>query len=69
MHEESWMAPYASLLAANFPRQGSPFVSADLIRAGVPNATAAIVFKQRLGSEAEVSLVDADVVCIYRYGT
>ena len=47
--------------------QGSPFVSADLIRAGVGSAASAMVFKQRLGSDSEVSLVDADVVCIYRF--
>ncbi len=46
--------------------QGSPFVSDDLIRAGVRHASSALVFKQSLCSVDNVALLDADMVCIYR---
>ena len=44
--------------------QGSPFLSEDLIRAGVRHASCAVVFKTTLRSVDNVALLDADVVCI-----
>ncbi len=46
--------------------QGSPFLSADLKRAGVSAARSAIIFKQNIGLGTDASLVDADTICIYR---
>ena len=48
--------------------QGSPFTSADLIRAGVHVAVSAVIFKQKIDNSGDESLVDADTICIYRYG-
>ena len=47
--------------------QGSPFVSEDLVRAGVRHAASALVFKQSLCSVDNAALLDADMVCIYRW--
>ncbi len=47
--------------------QGSPFLSEDLIRAGVRHAACALVFKTTLSSVDNVALLDADVVCISKY--
>lgn len=47
--------------------QGSPFVSDDLLRAGVRHASHALVFKRSLRGVDNVSLLDADMVCIYKW--
>ncbi len=46
--------------------QGSPFDGADLLRAGVHVAASAVIFKQKIESASDESLVDADTLCIYR---
>lgn len=46
--------------------QGSPFTSADLHRAGVHKAVTSIIFKQNITKRDDMSLVDADTICIYR---
>ena len=49
------------------PLQGSPFLSEDLVRAGVRHAACAVVFKTTLRNVDNVALLDADVVCISKY--
>ena len=43
-------------------------MSEDLVRAGVRRAASALVFKQSLCSVDNAALLDADMVCVYRYG-
>ena len=47
--------------------QGSAFDAGDLRRAGAHTAMSVMLFRQRLASDAEISLADADILCIYRY--
>ncbi len=56
----------ACVLCVCVRAQGSPFDGADLLRAGVHVAASAVIFKQKIESASDESLVDADTLCIYR---